>query len=67
MIIGRNRMYEYTVQAFNSSDLGKVSVIEITVTAKSEAEALERAKQIVERTDYNITAIKELSREFKKG
>lgn len=60
-------MYEYTVQAFNQTDIGKTHVIEVTVIAKAEIDAINRAKQIVDRTDYFVIAIKEISREFKKG
>lgn len=53
-------MYKYTVQAFNESDLGKLAVINIVVTASDEAEALEKAKQIKERTTYSIIGIEVL-------
>lgn len=61
-------MYEYTIQAFNSDQsVGKINVINVVVQANSEAEAIERAKQIVERHDYTVVSIKELDRKFKKG
>jgi len=61
-------MYEYTIQAFNSDPaVGKVNPINVVVQADSEAEAIERSKQIVERSDYNVVSIKELDRKFKKG
>lgn len=53
-------MYKYTVQAFNESDLGKLAVINIVVTASSEEEALEKAKAIKERTTYSIIGIEVL-------
>ncbi len=53
-------MFKYTVQAFNESDLGKLAVINIVVTASSEEEALEKARQIKERTDYSIIGIEVL-------
>jgi len=53
-------MYKYTVQAFNESDLGKLAVINIVVTAANETEALEKAKQIKERTTYSIIGIEVL-------
>jgi len=53
-------MYKYTVQAFNESDLGKLAVINIVVTAADEAEALEKAKQIKERTTYSVIGIEVL-------
>ena len=53
-------MYKYTVQAFNESDLGKLAVINIVVTASSEEGALEKAKQIKERTTYSIIGIEVL-------
>lgn len=53
-------MYKYTVQAFNESDLGKLAVINIVVTASDEAEALEKAKAIKERTTYSIIGIEVL-------
>lgn len=53
-------MFKYTVQAFNESDLGKLAIINIVVTAASEAEALEKAKQIKERTTYSIIGIEVL-------
>jgi hypothetical protein len=53
-------MYKYTVQAFNESDLGKLAVINIVVTAANEQEALEKAKQIKERTTYSIIGIEVL-------
>lgn len=60
-------MYEYQIQAFDKSDLGKVNVITITVQARTEDEAIEKAKTIKERTDYSVIAIKDLGKEFKKG
>lgn len=53
-------MYKYTVQAFNESDLGKLAIINIVVTASTEEEALEKAKQIKERTTYSIIGIEVL-------
>ena len=53
-------MYKYTVQAFNESDLGKLAVINIVVTAASEEEALEKAKTIKERTTYSVIGIEVL-------
>jgi len=50
-------MYKYTVQAFNESDLGKLAVINIVVTAATEEEALEKAAQIKERSNYSIIGI----------
>jgi hypothetical protein len=53
-------MYKYTVQAFNESDLGKLAVINIVVTAATEEEALEKAKTIKERTTYSVIGIEVL-------
>lgn len=61
-------MYEYTIQAFNSDQsVGKINEITVVVQANTEAEAIERARKIVERQDYNIVSIKELDRKIKKG
>ena len=64
-------MYKYTVQAFNESDIGKLAVINIVVTASSEAEALEKAKQIKERSNYSIVGIEllegDIRPQIKKG
>lgn len=60
-------MYEYTIQAFNSGDLGKVDVIQITVQARTDEEAIEKAKKLKERSDYSVIAIKDVGKEFKKG
>ena len=54
-------MYKYTVEAFNESDMGKLNMIHITVQATNEAEAIERAKAIKERTTYAIIGIEDLS------
>lgn len=60
-------MYKYTVEAYDESDMGKLNIIHIVVQAKDEAEAMERAAKIKQRTNYAIVGIEELSREFKKG
>lgn len=60
-------MFEYTIQAYDQTDMGKVNVIHITVTARTEDEAIVKAKALKERTDYAVTAIKDLGKEFKKG
>lgn len=60
-------MYKYTVEAFDETDIGKINVILIVVQAKGEAEAIERASKIKQRTRYSIVGIEELSREIKKG
>lgn len=60
-------MYEYTIQAFDKTEVGNVNVIEITVTANTDDEAVEKAKKIRDRSDYAIIAIREQGKEFKKG
>ncbi len=59
-------MYKFTVEAYDSSDMGKLNIIHIVVQAADEAEAIERAKTIKQRSNYSIVGIEEL-REFKKG
>ena len=54
-------MYKYTVEAYDQTDLGKLNIIHITVTAADEAEAIDRAKAIKQRTTYAVVGIEELS------
>ena len=54
-------MFKYTVEAYDESDLGKINIIHVTVYAKCEAEAIERAKAIKQRTTYSIVGIEELT------
>lgn len=54
-------MYKYTVEAFDESDMGKLNIIHIVVQAKDEADAMERAAQIKQRTNYAIVGIEELA------
>lgn len=54
-------MFKYTVEAYDESDLGKINIIHVTVYAKGEAEAIERAKAIKQRTTYSIVGIEELT------
>lgn len=54
-------MYKYTVEAFDQSDMGKLNIIHIVVQAADEAQAMERAAQIKERTNYAVVGIEELS------
>lgn len=60
-------MFEYTIQAYDQTDLGKTNVIHITVTARTEDEAIDKSKKLKQRTDYAVIAIKDLGKEFKKG
>lgn len=53
-------MYKYTVEAYDESDLGKLNGILIVVKAHREDEAIKRAQQIKQRTNYNIVGIEEL-------
>ena len=54
-------MYKYTVEDYDQTDLGKLNSIHITVYAADEAQAIERAKAIKDRTDYAIVGIEELT------
>jgi len=54
-------MFKYTVEAYDESDLGKINIIHVTVYPKGEAEAIERAKAIKQRTTYSIVGIEELT------
>lgn len=60
-------MFEYTVQAFDKTEVGNVNVIQITVTAHSESDAIAKAMKIQKRSAYSVIAIRELGKEFKKG
>jgi hypothetical protein len=59
-------MFEYSIQAYDETDLGKVNVIQVTVQARTKDAAIEHAKQIESRTNYSVTGIKDLGGEFKK-
>jgi len=54
-------MFKYTVEAYDESDMGKLNIIHVTVYAKDEAGAIERAKAIKQRTTYSIVGIEELT------
>lgn len=60
-------MFEYTIQAYDKTDLGKVNAIQITVEARTKEAAIEHAKGIEARTDYAVIAVKDLGGEFKKA
>lgn len=60
-------MFEYQIQAYDQTDLGKVNAIQVTVEARTEAAAIAHAKQIAARSNYSITGIKDLGGEFKKA
>ncbi len=53
-------MYKYTVESYNSSDIGKLDAITITVLAADKEDAIKRAKQIELRTNYSVIGIEEL-------
>ena len=64
-------MYKYTVEAFDQSDMGKLNIIHIVVQAEDEEQAMARAAQIKQRTNYAVVGIEELTGdqrpELKKG
>ena len=54
-------MYKYTVEAFDESDMGKLNIIHIVVQATSEENAMARAAEIKQRTNYAVVGIEELT------
>lgn len=54
-------MNEYTIEAATNSDLGRLNRVDVTVTANNEAEAIEKARQVVQRDVYTVKAIRVLS------
>jgi hypothetical protein len=54
-------MFKYTVEAFDESDVGKLNIIHIVVQAGSEEDAIDRARNIKQRTTYAIVGIEELT------
>jgi hypothetical protein len=54
-------MYKYTVEAFDESDMGKLNIIHIVVQAADEEQAMARAAQIKQRTNYAVVGIEELT------
>lgn len=60
-----NNMNRYTIEAYNDTDLGKSNMMIVVVSASSEAEAIEKASKIVERTSYSVKII-EVNDELKK-
>jgi hypothetical protein len=53
-------MNKYTIEAFNVTPIGGVNVIRVVVQAKSEDEAMIRARKLVVRSDYSVVCIEEL-------
>lgn len=60
-------MYEYTIQAYDQTDLGKVNAIELVVCANTDEDAIEKAQKLKARQQYSIVRVKELSNKLKKG
>lgn len=57
-------MFKYKVQAYDDTQYGPVHEMLVVVTASTEAQAIELAKKVVERTNYAIIEIEVL--ELKK-
>lgn len=57
-------MFKYKVQAYDDTQYGPVHEMMVVVTASTEADAIEKAKKVVERTSYSIVEIEVL--ELKK-
>ena len=62
-------MFKYTIRAYNyDQTVGAVEQMTVIVTAKDEPMALKRAKAIVIRQSYAVTAIEDLrGSAIKKG
>ena len=60
-------MYQYTIQGYDQTDLGKVNFIELVVTANTDEDAVEKARKIKARQQYAVVRVKELDNTIKKG
>lgn len=60
-------MYEYTIQAYDQTDLGKVNSVELVVCANTDEDAIEKAQKLKARQQYSVIRVKELSNKLKKG
>ena len=55
-------MFKYTIQAYNQTpNVGPVNEINVMVTADTESQAIQVAKTIVQRSNYSVLQVEDLT------